>query len=61
MSDTRIPRLSVIASAAVVAALCVHPVVADSGENPFTTMAPASAPVMLAQGRCGMDRMGPGR
>ena len=53
MSDTRIPRLSVIASAAVVAALCVHPVVADSGENPFTTM----APVTLAQGRCGMDRM----
>jgi len=57
MSDTRIPRLSVIASAAVVAALSVHPAVADSGENPFATMAPASVPVMLAQGRCGMDRM----
>ena len=57
MSDTRIPRLAAIASAAVIAALCAHPAVADNGENPFTTMAPASAPVMLAQGRCGMDRM----
>jgi len=57
MSDTSIPRLIAIASAAFIAALSAHPAVADNGENPFTTMAPASAPVMLAQGRCGMDRM----
>jgi len=60
MSDTRIPGLSVIASAAVFAVLSAQPAAADNGENTFTIMAPASAPVMLAQGRCGgMDRMGP--
>ncbi|MEN8764161.1 MAG: hypothetical protein ABF290_17255 [Thiogranum sp.] len=57
MSDTRIPRVIAIASAAVIAALSAHLAVADNGENPFMTMTPASAVVMLAQGRCGMDRM----
>ena len=57
MSDTGIPRLAAIASAVVIAALSAHPAVADKGENPFATVAPASAPVMLAEGRCGMDRM----
>ena len=57
MSDTRITRLTAIASAAVIAALSTHPLVADDGENPATTMVPAGESVMLAQGRCGMDRM----
>lgn len=57
MSDTPIPRLITIVSAAVFAALSAHAAVAENAENPFATMAPASAPVMLAEGRCGMDRM----
>ena len=57
MSDRRIPRLPAMASAVVIAAFSGHTAAADNGENPFTRVAPSGAQSMLAQGRCGMDRM----
>ena len=57
MSDRRMPTLPAIASAVVIAAFSAHPSVAADGDNPFSRVEPSGVRTMVAQGRCGMERM----
>ena len=57
MFDKRTRTLTAIRSAAVFAAVFANPAVADTGDNPFTRVESASTRIILAQGRCGMERM----
>ena len=57
MFHRRTHTLTVIRSAAVFAAFSTQAAVADTGGNPFARVVSPTPPMILAQGRCGMDRM----